>query len=108
MGFLGIALLACSPTANPGSGVPNQANGAGDRADESVEQTVREDADFQKLGDFLDEFAEELRLKPEDTPDYNRASGEVPFTFCPNPARPGMHLKNAAWLAFIAANEYSH
>ena len=106
--LLGIALLSCSRLANPDAGATTKVDGPSDQVEDAVSQTVGEDPDFQKLGDFLDEFAEELRLKPEETPDYNRASGEVQFTFCPQPARPGVHLKNAVWLAYIAANEYSH
>jgi hypothetical protein len=106
--LLGVALLPCSPWANPDAGATSTVDAASDQVEDAAPQAVVEDPDFQKLGDFLDEFAEELRLKPEETPDYNRAVGEVQFTFCPTPARPGVHLKNAAWLAFIAANEYSH
>lgn len=91
--LLGIALCAGCVLANPNA--------------ETTER-VEEDVDFPKLGEFLDEFAETLRLKPEDTPDYNQAAGEVQFTFCPQPAHAGVHLRNAAWLAFIATNEYSH
>ncbi len=113
LGLLCIALLPCSLAANPDSGATSKANGEGDRVEDYSSENyssriVAEDPDFQKLGDILDQFAEELRLKPEDTPDYNTKSGEVQFTFCPKPAQPGVHLKNAAWLAFMAANEYSH
>lgn len=106
--LLYIALFTCSLTANPDSGATSKANAESDRVEDYSSKTVAEDPDVQKLGDILDQFAEELRLKPEDTPDYNSASGEVQFSFCPEPAQPGVHLKNAAWLAFIAANEYSH
>ncbi len=58
------------------------------------------------MQDRKEGFADEdtLRVALERSP-----SGSAEFTFCPAPA-PGskVHLGNAAWLAFLAANEYSH
>ncbi len=107
--LLFVVLCLCDPLANSACEAAGTANRTGDQVEDGYyNQAVEGDPDFKKLGDFRDEFAEELQLKPEEAPGYDAALEEVQFTFCPKPAHPGIHLQNAAWLAFMAANEYSH
>ena len=52
-----------------------------------------------------DDFVEEDQLA---IPLAKSPSGGADLTFCPRPAGAALHLGNAAWLAFLAANEYGH
>lgn len=86
----------------------DDATGGGDPCDEYEDTDRHEECvDFHSLADLDIEARRELVADPDLLPGDVDDQGIKDFDFCTNTG-PGLKLENAAWLAFVSANEYSH
>lgn len=116
VGLVTATLLAAALTAGCDSktGEQEAAGPAGGKADapeseddcEKLEDEAAQRAclTFANLADLDELRRDELWAEVEPLPRGTDGEG---FDFCTG-AGPGLHLQNAAWLAFMAANEYVH
>lgn len=64
--------------------------------------------DLAVLGDLTSETSAGLNIMREDSPGFDADQDVMRFDFCPRPASDTANLRNGAWLAYMASNQYSH
>ncbi len=116
VGLAAIALLSLGCDAEPND--PQAAGPAGGKADDvneagACEEHRDNDEDFeqcmilQTLPNLDEEASRSLRADPAGLPGEVGPDGSKAFDFCAGTGNT-LNLKNAAWLAFVSSNVYSH